>query len=382
MRRALHLSWRQPGTKAPRAPRKRRRRVRRRRCRTEGTSTSATPGCRTSTSSSPPAAPARCGSATTSSAPPPPPAAAPLRVDATSGGLRPERPTPPAPPATATGCRAEGADNAPRHPLRLHLRVRAHRRLLHRQPPLGTEATGRTDDTTPAAAFISEGDAITRAAAPTAGRRAGSRRHLPPRRPQQRRRPLPRHPAEARRRHRHCVPAHRRRLRGGCPDPNHAAQRSRHAAACRPKRGGVPTAPGATPPVAAPTAPGGAAPTAPTAVPGAPNCRATSRPRKNAPRRCRRLSVRRRRSPHRCQRHRRRKPAGSKPLPAGTPPSGPQRLDDFRGQRRESQQGGRTIITEPGRTSFAIPAVRQYVRHSEVDRFATLRVTFRPGGRG
>jgi len=57
------------------------------------------------------------------------------------------------------------------------------------------------------------------------------------------------------------------------------------------------------------------------------------------------------------------------PIRAGAPPSGPQRLDDFRGQRRESQQGGRTIITEPGRIIIRDPGGQQYVRHSEVDRF-------------
>ena len=50
-------------------------------------------------------------------------------------------------------------------------------------------------------------------------------------------------------------------------------------------------------------------------------------------------------------------------------PAGPQRLDDFRGQRRESQQGGRTIITEPGRIIIRDPGGQQYVRHNEVDRF-------------
>jgi OOP family OmpA-OmpF porin len=57
------------------------------------------------------------------------------------------------------------------------------------------------------------------------------------------------------------------------------------------------------------------------------------------------------------------------PIRAGAPPSGPQRLDDFRGQRSESQQGGRTIITEPGRIIIRDPGGQQYVRHSEVDRF-------------
>ena len=53
----------------------------------------------------------------------------------------------------------------------------------------------------------------------------------------------------------------------------------------------------------------------------------------------------------------------------GAAPAGPQRLEDFRGQRRETQQGGRTIITEPGRIIIRDPGGQQYVRHSEVDRF-------------
>ena len=60
---------------------------------------------------------------------------------------------------------------------------------------------------------------------------------------------------------------------------------------------------------------------------------------------------------------------GIKAIAPGAQPSGPQRLDDFRGQRRESQQGGRTIITEPGRIIIRDPGGQQYVRHSEVDRF-------------
>src|SRR6266850_1375729 len=60
---------------------------------------------------------------------------------------------------------------------------------------------------------------------------------------------------------------------------------------------------------------------------------------------------------------------GLRVIAPGAPPAGPQRLDDFRGQRRESQQGGRTIITEPGRIIIRDPGGQQYVRHSEVDRF-------------
>ena len=50
-------------------------------------------------------------------------------------------------------------------------------------------------------------------------------------------------------------------------------------------------------------------------------------------------------------------------------PSGPRRLDDFRGQRREVQQGGRTVFTEPGRIIIRDPSGQAYVRHNEVDRF-------------
>jgi outer membrane protein OmpA-like peptidoglycan-associated protein len=77
-----------------------------------------------------------------------------------------------------------------------------------------------------------------------------------------------------------------------------------------------------------------------------------------------------------------RAPTVTAPLPAVPPPAaaltpiargaaaqGPRRLDDFRGQRREVQEGGRTVITEPGRIIIRDPGGQQYVRHSEVDRF-------------
>jgi hypothetical protein len=57
------------------------------------------------------------------------------------------------------------------------------------------------------------------------------------------------------------------------------------------------------------------------------------------------------------------------PIAPGAAPPGPQRLDDFRGQRREVQEGGRTVITEPGRIIIRDPSGQAYVRHSEVDRF-------------
>jgi outer membrane protein OmpA-like peptidoglycan-associated protein len=60
---------------------------------------------------------------------------------------------------------------------------------------------------------------------------------------------------------------------------------------------------------------------------------------------------------------------GLKAVGAGAPPSGPQRLDDFRGQRREVQEGGRTVFTEPGRVIIRDPGGQSYVRHNEEDRF-------------
>jgi OOP family OmpA-OmpF porin len=60
---------------------------------------------------------------------------------------------------------------------------------------------------------------------------------------------------------------------------------------------------------------------------------------------------------------------GLKAVGAGAAVTGPRNLSDFRGQRREVQEGGRTIITEPGRMIIRDPGGQQYIRHSEVDRF-------------
>jgi outer membrane protein OmpA-like peptidoglycan-associated protein len=57
------------------------------------------------------------------------------------------------------------------------------------------------------------------------------------------------------------------------------------------------------------------------------------------------------------------------PIPLGAAVVGPRRLDDFRGQRRETQEGGRTVITEPGRIIIRDPGGQEYVRHNELDRF-------------
>jgi OOP family OmpA-OmpF porin len=79
---------------------------------------------------------------------------------------------------------------------------------------------------------------------------------------------------------------------------------------------------------------------------------------------------------------RRAPPAVAAPLPAPPPPAqaltpiapgaaaqGPQRLDDFRSARRETQEGGRTVITEPGRIIVRDPSGQSFVRHNELERF-------------
>jgi OOP family OmpA-OmpF porin len=57
------------------------------------------------------------------------------------------------------------------------------------------------------------------------------------------------------------------------------------------------------------------------------------------------------------------------PVAPGAAPQGPQRLDDFRGARRETQEGGRTVFTEPGRIIVRDPGGQSFIRHNEVERF-------------
>jgi outer membrane protein OmpA-like peptidoglycan-associated protein len=57
------------------------------------------------------------------------------------------------------------------------------------------------------------------------------------------------------------------------------------------------------------------------------------------------------------------------PIALGAAAPGPRRLDEFRGERREIQEGGRTVITEPGRIIIRDPSGQEYVRHNEEDRF-------------
>jgi outer membrane protein OmpA-like peptidoglycan-associated protein len=57
------------------------------------------------------------------------------------------------------------------------------------------------------------------------------------------------------------------------------------------------------------------------------------------------------------------------PVPPGTAPQGPRRLEDFRGQRQETDQGGRKVFTEPGRVIVVDPTGQSFIRHNEEDRF-------------
>jgi OmpA-OmpF porin, OOP family len=57
------------------------------------------------------------------------------------------------------------------------------------------------------------------------------------------------------------------------------------------------------------------------------------------------------------------------PVAPGAAAQGPRRMEDFRGARRETQEGGRTVFTEPGRIIIRDPGGQSFIRHDEGDRF-------------
>jgi outer membrane protein OmpA-like peptidoglycan-associated protein len=57
------------------------------------------------------------------------------------------------------------------------------------------------------------------------------------------------------------------------------------------------------------------------------------------------------------------------PITPGAAPQGPRRMEDFRGARQESDQGGRKVFTEPGRVIVVDPSGQSFIRHNEEDRF-------------
>jgi OmpA-OmpF porin, OOP family len=82
------------------------------------------------------------------------------------------------------------------------------------------------------------------------------------------------------------------------------------------------------------------------------------------------------------------------PIAPGAAAPGPRRLEDFRAQRQESDQGGRKVFTEPGRVIVVDPSGQSFIRHNEEERFRfgardiqtqqvggeTRTVVFRPDG--
>jgi outer membrane protein OmpA-like peptidoglycan-associated protein len=75
-------------------------------------------------------------------------------------------------------------------------------------------------------------------------------------------------------------------------------------------------------------------------------------------------------------------PTVTAPIPAAPPPAqaltpiapgaaaqGPRRMEDFRGARQESDQGGRKVFTEPGRVIVVDPSGQSFIRHNEEERF-------------
>src|SRR6266851_4628669 len=57
------------------------------------------------------------------------------------------------------------------------------------------------------------------------------------------------------------------------------------------------------------------------------------------------------------------------PIAPGAAAPGPRSMDEFRGARRETQEGGRTVFNEPGRVIVVDPGGQSFIRHNEVDRF-------------
>jgi outer membrane protein OmpA-like peptidoglycan-associated protein len=57
------------------------------------------------------------------------------------------------------------------------------------------------------------------------------------------------------------------------------------------------------------------------------------------------------------------------PIAPGAAAQGPRRMEDFRGSRQESDQGGRKVFTEPGRVIVVDPSGQSFIRHNEDERF-------------
>jgi outer membrane protein OmpA-like peptidoglycan-associated protein len=75
-------------------------------------------------------------------------------------------------------------------------------------------------------------------------------------------------------------------------------------------------------------------------------------------------------------------PPAAAPIPAPPPPAqalapiapgaqapGPRNISEFRSERSERREGGRTVFTEPGRIIVQDPNGQSFIRHDEMDRF-------------
>ena len=328
-------------------------------CRTEGAGTSATAGCGTSASGTAAATAARCGSATTSSA-----AAATAgcrassasdAASAASRGCASAADTTRASTA-ATGCCAEGPGTTSAASGGCTFAPHTHRRLLRRQPHLWHRSSRPHRHPAATSSGPPRRPPRWREAA------AGTCHHAGPDSA------AGRCAASTRRKHDGATAASRRTGNAsecGRPDncTDHAARATRRAAACRAERWRRPRR-------SRRNATGGARSHGTDRRAGRAELRATARPGAKRPADGRTgfpaCTASHRTAASGTAAGRRRDQSR---LPAGAPPAGPQRLDDFRGQRRESQQGGRTVITEPGRIIIRDPGGQSYVRHSEVDRF-------------
>ena len=57
------------------------------------------------------------------------------------------------------------------------------------------------------------------------------------------------------------------------------------------------------------------------------------------------------------------------PIAQGAAASGPRNIDEFRSERRETEEGGRRVFNEPGRVIVVDPSGQSFIRHNEQDRF-------------
>src|SRR5258708_26256938 len=66
------------------------------------------------------------------------------------------------------------------------------------------------------------------------------------------------------------------------------------------------------------------------------------------------------------------------PIAPGAAAPGPRSMDEFRGARRETQEGGRTVFNEPCRVIVVDPGGQSFIRHKQVDRFRFRARDIRP----